>query len=134
MNYISLFSSAGIGCFGFKQENFDCVATSELINRRLQVQKANNKVKYENGYILGDISKKSKKEELYEAISFYKKKENITDIDVIVFTAPCQGMSVANHKKNDGTLEKNSLVVEALEIIEKIKPIFFVAENVRSFM
>ncbi|MEX5652340.1 MULTISPECIES: DNA cytosine methyltransferase [unclassified Staphylococcus] len=134
MNYISLFSSAGIGCFGFKQENFDCVATSELINRRLQVQKANNKVKYENGYILGDISKKSKKEELYEAISFYKKKENIKDIDVIVFTAPCQGMSVANHKKNDGTLEKNSLVVEALEIIEKIKPIFFVAENVRSFM
>lgn len=134
MNYISLFSSAGIGCFGFKQENFDCVASSELISRRLEVQKANNKVKYENGYILGDISKKEKKDELYKAISFYKKQENVKEIDALIFTAPCQGMSVANHKKNDGTIEKNSLVVEALEVIEKVKPIFFIAENVRSFM
>lgn len=134
MNYISLFSSAGIGCFGFKQENFECVASSELISRRLEVQKANNKVKYENGYILGDISKKEKKDELYKAINFYKKQENVKEIDALIFTAPCQGMSVANHKKNDGTTEKNSLVVEALEVIEKVKPIFFIAENVRSFM
>lgn len=27
--YISLFSSAGIGCYGFKLENFECVATNE---------------------------------------------------------------------------------------------------------
>ena len=41
--YISLFSSAGIGCYGFKLENFDCVATNELIARRLEIQKYNNK-------------------------------------------------------------------------------------------
>ena len=29
--YISLFSSAGIGCYGFKQENFYCIATVELL-------------------------------------------------------------------------------------------------------
>ncbi|MDE8087942.1 DNA cytosine methyltransferase, partial [Erysipelothrix rhusiopathiae] len=40
------------------------------------------------------------------------------EIDVVVFTAPCQGMSVANHKKSDGTIEKNSLVIDALEIIK----------------
>ena len=42
MNYISLFSSAGVGCFGFKVEGFDGIATSELIERRLNVQKINN--------------------------------------------------------------------------------------------
>lgn len=60
--------------------------------------------------------------------------ENVSDIDVVIFTAPCQGMSVANHKKNDGTIEKNSLVVEALEIVKKLHPKFFISENVRSFM
>ena len=37
--YISLFSSAGIGCYGFKMEDFECVATNELIERRLNIQK-----------------------------------------------------------------------------------------------
>ena len=43
--YISLFSSAGIGCYGFKLEGFDCIATNELIARRLEIQKFNNKCK-----------------------------------------------------------------------------------------
>lgn len=134
MNYISLFSSAGVGCYGFKQENFECVATSELIERRLNVQKVNNKAKYEDGYILGDITKADIKDKLYQAVSNYKEKEQTDDVDVILFTAPCQGMSVANHKKDDGTIMKNSLVVEALEIVKDIKPKFFISENVRSFM
>ena len=41
--YISLFSSAGIGCYGFKMEDFECIATNELIERRLNIQKYNNK-------------------------------------------------------------------------------------------
>ncbi|QQC72530.1 DNA cytosine methyltransferase [Lactococcus garvieae] len=134
MNYISLFSSSGVGCFGFKQEGFEGVATSELIERRLNVQKANKKVKYSDGYILGDITKRAVKDKLFSAVRKYKLLENTSDIDVIIFTAPCQGMSIANHKKNDGTIERNSLVVEALEIVKEIKPKFFIAENVRAFM
>lgn len=134
MNYISLFSSAGIGCYGFKLEGFKGVATSELIERRLKVQKVNNKLVYEEGYILGDITKDEVKRNLYNAVESYKEKENENEIDVVIFTAPCQGMSVANHKKNDGTIEKNSLVVEALEIVSELKPKFFIAENVRAFM
>ena len=56
--YISLFSSAGIGCYGFKMEDFECVATNELIERRLNVQKVNHKCKYESGgvpvMVIGD--------------------------------------------------------------------------------
>ena len=55
LTYISLFSSAGVGCYGFKMEGFNCVATNELLPRRLDVQKCNNKCKYDSGYILGDI-------------------------------------------------------------------------------
>ncbi|QOY96903.1 MULTISPECIES: DNA cytosine methyltransferase [Leuconostoc] len=134
LNYVSLFSSAGVGCFGFKQEGFLGVATSELIERRLNVQKANDKVKYDNGYVLGDITQDETKEQLYNAIDYFKKEESVNEIDAVIFTAPCQGMSVANHKKNDGTIVKNSLVVEALEIVKKIQPKFFIAENVRAFM
>lgn len=134
LNYISLFSSAGVGCYGFKQEKFDCIATAELIERRLEIQRANKKSKYEVGYILGDLTESKIKQKLYDAIDFYKMKEHKKEVDVVIFTAPCQGMSVANHKKNDATIEKNSLVVEALEIVKKIKPKFFIAENVRAFM
>ena len=134
MNYISLFSSSGVGCFGFKQEGFEGIATAELIERRLNVQRANKKVKYDDGYILGDITKDETKSKLFTAVEHYKMLENVSDIDVVIFTAPCQGMSVANHKKNDGTIEKNSLVVEALEIVKKLHPKFFISENVRSFM
>ncbi|HHP7503749.1 TPA: DNA cytosine methyltransferase [Staphylococcus aureus] len=134
MNYVSLFSSAGVGCYGFKQEGFKCAATSEIIERRLNVQKINEKAKYNESYILGDITKKEVKNNLYNSIENFLVKENEDNVDVIVFTAPCQGMSVANHKKNDGTIEKNSLVIEALEIVKKLQPKFFIAENVRSFM
>ena len=41
--YISLFSSAGVGCYGFKMENFECIATNELLENRLEIQKNNNK-------------------------------------------------------------------------------------------
>lgn len=34
--YVSLFSSAGIGCYGFKEAGFSCIATVELLERRLK--------------------------------------------------------------------------------------------------
>ena len=99
--YISLFSSSGVGCYGFKQENFECVATNELIARRLQVQKYNNKCKYNSGYICGDILKQDTIDLIYKEIDLWKIKEKINDITTIIATPPCQGMSVANHKKTE---------------------------------
>ena len=134
MNYVSLFSSAGVGCFGFKEEGFDCIATSELIERRWNIQKINHKCKYDEGYILGDITQEEIKQQLFDAIDSFKEKENVDDVDVIIFTPPCQGMSVANHYNRDGSIDRNSLVVESLEIVNEVKPKFFLSENVRAFM
>ncbi len=38
LTYISLFSGAGIGCYGFKEENFECVATVEILEKRIKFQ------------------------------------------------------------------------------------------------
>ena len=134
MTYISLFSSAGIGCYGFKMEGFDCIATNELIERRLNIQRFNNKCKYESGYICGDITSDEVKEQLFGQIDFWKKKEKLNRVDVVIATPPCQGMSVANHKKSDTEIVRNSLVVESIKIIKEVRPRFFVFENVPAFM
>ena len=31
LTYISLFSCAGVGCYGFKRAGYECIATNELI-------------------------------------------------------------------------------------------------------
>lgn len=73
LNYISLFSSAGVGCFGFKQEDFDCVLTNENIERRLEVQKNNHKCKYNTGYIFGSAENKEIQKEIFNEINNFKK-------------------------------------------------------------
>jgi DNA (cytosine-5)-methyltransferase 1 len=132
-SYISLFSSAGIGCYGFKQELFNCIATVELIEKRLKVQEYNNKCLYESGYIAGDLTKESIKQKVFKELELWKSVYKVNDLDVLIATPPCQGMSVANHKKKD-ELKRNSLVVESIQLTKQIMPKFFVYENVRAFL
>lgn len=125
LTYISLFSSAGVGCFGFKQTGFECIATNEIIERRISVQKFNSKCKYETGYICEDITLQDTKNKILNEITRWKKIGN-DRVDVLIATPPCQGMSVANHKKSENEIERNSLVVESIQIINEIRPRFFI--------
>ena len=129
LTYISLFSSAGIGCYGFKQQGFKCITTNEYLEKRIKIQQYNNKCEFDSGYIQGDLSTQEIQDKIYKELD----KNNIKDLDVLVATPPCQGMSVANHKKNNET-KRNSLVVESIKIVSKIKPKFFIFENVRAFL
>jgi len=131
--FISLFSCAGIGCCGFKQEGFECIATNEILEERIKMQRFNNKCKYNSGYIRRDITNEYTKELIFDEIKFWQKEEHIKDVDVIIATPPCQGISVANHKKKN-ELGRNSLIVESLGITKEINPKFFVYENVRGFL
>lgn len=131
--YISLFSSAGVGCYGFKEENFQCIATVELLERRLKIQRYNQKCSYNSGYICGDMTMQETKEKIFTELKIWKEKFNINDLDVLIATPPCQGMSVANHKKKD-ELKRNSLVVESIKMTKQIEPKFFIFENVRAFL
>ncbi|ODB36213.1 restriction endonuclease [Pseudoalteromonas sp. BMB] len=133
LTYVSLFSSAGVGCFGLKELGFKCIATAELLEKRLNIQKYNNKCEYDSGYICGDLTRKDTHDRLYGEINAYKKRKKLKGIDLVVATPPCQGMSVANHKKNE-ELGRNSLVVESLKIVKDQQPRFFIFENVRAFL
>lgn len=134
LTYISLFSSAGVGCYGFKMHGFECIATNEIIERRINVQRFNEKCKYETGYICGDITEESVKQHLLGEVERWRKHEKINNVTVVVATPPCQGMSVANHKKAENEIVRNSLVIESIKIIEEISPLFFIFENVSAFM
>lgn len=130
--YISLFSSAGVGCYGFKMEGFSCIATNELIDRRLDVQRANDKCQFASGYVGGDITDASVKERIYTEVARWEKLGN-DRVDVVMATPPCQGISVINHKKNDREIKRNSLVIESVEIIQRLRPRVFIFENVQAF-
>lgn len=132
--YISLFSSAGVGCYGFKEENFYCVATVELLERRLKIQSYNNKCVYKSGYICGDMTLQETKDKVFAEMKLWEENFNVTDLDVLIATPPCQGMSVANHKKKEDEIVRNSLVVESIKMTKEIKPKFFIFENVRAFL
>jgi len=133
LGYVSLFSSAGVGCYGFNLESFDCIVTSELIQRRLEVQKHNNVCSLQSGYVGGDITKPDVQQRILDGIKNWQKTYDKTDVDVLIATPPCQGISVANHKKNN-ELGRNSLVVESLKLITQVSPKYFVIENVRGFL
>lgn len=132
LTYVSLFSSAGVGCYGLKQVGFECIATNELIERRLKIQKINNKCKFETGYICGDITAPETLQQIYSEIQRWEQLGN-DRVDVVVATPPCQGMSIANHKKKPDEINRNSLIVESVKIVAQIQPRFFIFENVAAF-
>ncbi|MBH0276248.1 DNA cytosine methyltransferase [Helicobacter pylori] len=133
LTYISLFSGAGVGCYGLLEEGFECVATNEILEKRLNIQRINRKCKLDESYISGDIKKPETKEKILKQIGFYSKEFGNDRVDLVVATPPCQGMSVANHKKKNDEIKRNSLVVESVDLIKQIKPRFFILENVPSF-
>lgn len=132
-SYVSLFSSAGIGCYGFKEMGFSCIATVELLEKRLKIQRYNEKCMLSSGYICGDMTQAETQTKIFKELKLWNDCFGLKELDVLIATPPCQGMSVANHKKGD-ELKRNSLVVESIKITRKVLPKFFIFENVRAFL
>ena len=128
--YASLFSSAGIGCYGFHNQGFECVLTSELHEKRIKIQKINQICKFEDGYLQGDI----RQYDIIKKIRDNLKKVNKKTLDVLIATPPCQGISLANHKKNKNDIHRNSLITESVNCVKEIEPRIFIFENVQRFL
>lgn len=86
-----------------------------------------------SGYICGDMTQSETKDLIFNEIRLWDDCFGVKDLDVLIATPPCQGMSVANHKKGD-ELKRNSLVVESIKITKEVLPKFFIFENVRAFL
>ena len=132
LTYMSLFSGAGVGCHGLAAEKFECVATVEIIPRRLEIQRVNRKCRLDSGYICGDMDAPATQQQV-ESEARKWGVDTPGGLDFLIATPPCQGMSVCNHKKGDEA-RRNSLVVSAIEAAARYRPKVFLFENTALFL
>ena len=131
-SYVSLFSGAGVGCYGLSMAGFRCVATVEKNEKRLAIQKANKKCELPSGYICDDLNDWEAKQKVLNEVKKWND-SGMKGLDVLLATPPCQGMSVCNHKKSNEE-NRNSLVVSAIQLTQILKPIIFIFENTSLFL
>ena len=127
LNALSLFSCIGIGEFYLKDIGVNTVVANEIEPKRCQTYKFFHP---DTEVICGDIIDKNVKSKILSASKKYK-------IDLVIATPPCQGMSSVGKNRKDGTLDndnRNSLILETLEIIDSIKPNYIIIENVPRFL
>ena len=115
---LSLFANVGIAETYLKEVGVDIVVANELIKERADFYKH---LYPECNMITGDITLDSVQKEIIE-----KSLEN--NVEFIIATPPCQGMSIAGLMNPYD--ERNSLVKYAIDIIDVLKPKFVLLENV----
>ena len=128
---ISLFSSAGIGDLGLRNNDIEVVISNELLEDRHKIYNSN----FPNSKCFsGDIW--SHKEEI---VNYYKTTYKGEQPYMVYATPPCQGMSSngigrlkyeieqGNRGKED---ERNRLIIPTLDIICELKPEWVLLENV----
>lgn len=115
---MSLFANVGIAETYLKEVGIDVVLANELDHQRVRFY---NYLYPSTNMIEGDITDTKVQDKLIELAI----KE---DVDLIMATPPCQGMSTAGKKdKND---IRNLLIKDAVRIIKNVKPKYIFFENV----
>jgi len=118
---IDLFSGCGGSALGFQQADFNIKVAVDIDKNA----SASFKVNFPCCTVFSsDISQLSGRE-LLKAGDFHSGQEV-----VIIACPPCQGFSNARRSSQRLTDPRNKLIYEFLRIVEEIKPIAFVLENV----
>lgn len=128
---VSLFSSAGIGELGIKNNNVRILVSSELLEDRHELYHRNNP---ETECVTGDIWETKK-----EICDLSRKLQTSDELFLVYATPPCQGMST----NGAGTLLKgirsgnkpaidarNRLIIPTMDIVTELRPVWFLMENV----
>ena len=118
INAMSLFANVGIAETYFNKAGIDVVLANEIDSRRADF--------YAHLYpdtevIAGDVTKKSVQNKLIS-------KAIEKDVQLIIATPPCQGMSTAGKKNKKDP--RNALICNAVNIIKKVRPKHVLLENV----
>lgn len=121
LKVLSLFSNIGVAEAYLEEIGVDVVVANELVERRALLY---SQIYPETHVICGDITHEHIKEKIIEA-SFEH------DVDVIMATPPCQGMSTAGTQTSDDV--RNTLILDVLELIKSINPRYVFIENVPMF-
>ena len=121
MKALSLFAGGGIGETYLHDIGIETVVANELLPARAEIYK----YRFPNtDMVIGDIKKN--KEELIK-----KGKEH--EIDILIATPPCQGMSNLGKRDYDCD-ERNFLIFDVFDILDKILPSYVFIENVPKFL
>lgn len=121
MKIMSLFANIGVAEAYLSDLNFDVVIANEIIKRRAELYK---KIYPNVKMIDGDITNPS----IFKLLVDQGLKNQI---DIIMATPPCQGMSTAGHQlEND---ERNKLIIPVIQLINILKPKYVFLENVPNF-
>ena len=115
---LSLFANIGIAEAYFEEIGVQICLANELIPKRADLYK---KLYPETEIIIGDITE----EKIRDTIVNKAKEMNI---NFIMATPPCQGMSAAGNR--DPYDPRNQLIYYAIDIIKRIAPLFVLIENV----
>lgn len=123
MKGISLFSSAGIGETYLSRNGIDIVVANEIIEKRAKLYR----ILYpECNMICGDITDN-------KVFGDIIKKASENNIDFMIASPPCQGMSVAGKNRCQNTMVKdnrNHLINYVFDTIDKLRPKYIIIENV----
>lgn len=118
---LSLFANIGVAEAYLDRIGVKMVLANELIERRAVLY---SKIYPKTKMICGDITDKETLERIID--------ESIArDVDVIMATPPCQGMSTAGQQSEND--ERNQLICQVLEIINRVCPKYVFIENVPQF-
>jgi DNA-cytosine methyltransferase len=121
MKVLDLFSGAGGMSKGFEDAGFGIVAGIDNDENAIKTFEKNHK--NSKGYV-HDIADKKFIDEIIK---------NHPEIDVIIGGPPCQGFSLKGKKL--GLDDKRNYLFQAyLEYVKKIKPKYFVIENVQNII
>lgn len=121
---VDLFAGCGGLSLGMEQAGFTPWFVNEIVEQFCNTYKYNHNLSNEHYYV-GDIAK------LNEEIKSYS--EILSDITLVCGGPPCQGFSMANRQRilDD---PRNNLYKQYLIFLSKVRPKFFVMENVKGMM
>lgn len=123
---ISMFSSAGIGETFFKDIGINIVAANELIEKRANLY---SELYKETNMIQGDILNRNVFNKFLQA--------SPNNIDFLLASPPCQGLSVAGKNRNTDSMlkdERNYLIYKVIDVIKIKDPTFVLIENVPALL
>lgn len=121
MKAVSLFANIGVAEAYLESIGVNVVVANELIERRAKLY---SQIYPNTHMICGDITDKK----IFNEIAKACEEENI---DILMATPPCQGMSTAGPQDEDDA--RNSLICPVIKMVRKIKPRYVFIENVPMF-
>lgn len=119
---LSLFANIGVAEAYLDQIGCSVVVANEIVPKRADLY---SKIYPQTKMICGDIT---------NAITLEKiiKESKKANVDVVMATPPCQGMSTAGEQKKDD--ERNKLLLPAIKTIQSLTPKYALIENVPNFI